>query len=348
MRITMGIATLACAAALACLAPAGAGASIGADLRVVGPAGQLVDLTQYSDSETVPTSPQAVCFGPGSNGSGQESTMSGPTALGIVGEAAKSRFALNPLLLSDKYVPDGFGLAVCGIGGIVSEGNAFWYVKVNHTGLQVSGSLFEIHPGDQVLWTLVPNYPPGAELVLNAPDRELAGTSFPVQVLAYADDGSVTPAAGATISGGTSPVITDGSGNAAVTLSGEGPHQLQATRGSDIPSAMTDVCSFDDVTACPAARGRLVVGSDGADTIAGTAGNDRIKPRAGNDGVRALAGDDGIDVRGGGSDRVNCGGGNDTVKGDKRDRFAKNCEHRSRAGKKKHGKGRKHKGGHKK
>jgi Ca2+-binding RTX toxin-like protein len=335
-------------ATLACLAPATAGASVGADLRVVGPGGQLADLTQYSDTTTVPTSPQAVCFGPGSNGSGQDSTMSGPTALGIVGEAAKSRGPLNPLLLSDKYVPDGFGLAVCGIGGFMAEGNAFWYVKVDHKGLQVSGSLFEIHPGDQVLWTLVPNYPPGDELAMNAPVRGPAGMPLAVQVLAYADDGTVAPAAGATISGGASPAITDESGNATVTLSGAGPHQIQATRGADIPSEVTDVCAFDNATACPVARGRLMVGSDGNDDITGTAGNDQIMPRAGDDRVRALAGDDRIDIRGGGKDRVNCGGGNDTVKLGKGDKATKNCEHRSRSGKKhKKGKGGK-KGGHKK
>jgi hypothetical protein len=95
------------------------------------------------------------------------------------------------------------------------------------------------------------------------------------------------------------------------------------------------------VADCPAARGRLVVGSDSSDSITGTAGDDRIKPRAGNDAVRALAGDDAINVRGGGKDRVNCGGGTDSVKADKRDKLAKNCERRSRGGKK-HGHG-KHK-----
>ena len=59
-----------------------------------------------------------------------------------------------------------------------------------------------------------------------------------------------------------------------------------------------------------------------------------IRPRAGDDGVRALAGNDIIDVRGGDVDRVNCGGGVDLVKGDKRDKFAKNCERRIRNGKK--------------
>src|SRR3954452_9703774 len=346
MRMTVSIATLASLIALASLGPAGAGASVGADLRVVGSSGALDDITQYSDTTTMPTSPQAECFGAGSGGSGQGVTVSGPNALGVVVEAAKSRGRLNPLLLTDKFVPDGFGLGVCGIGGQVAQGSAFWYTKGNHTGLQVGGSQFSIHTGDQVLWYLEPNFPAPPELVLNAPISQPVGSPFPVQVLAYADDGTATPAAGAVISGGASPVTTDASGNAQVTTNGAGVAQIQATRGADIPSAATAICAFTQPADCPAARGRLIVGSDGIDDITGTAGPDRIKPRGGPDPVRALAGDDKIDVRGGGKDRVNCGGGDDSVKSSKGDKVAKNCEHRSRSTKKgKHGK---HKGKSKK
>jgi Ca2+-binding RTX toxin-like protein len=342
MRTTVSIAALASLIALAVLGSASASASVGADLRVVGSSGQLDDITQYSDTTTMPTSPQAECFGPGSGGTGQGVNVPGANALGVVVEAAESQQQLNPLQLTDKFVPDGFGLGVCGIGGQVASGSAFWYTKVDHTGLQVGGSQFPIHAGQQVLWYLAPNFPAPPELVLNAPVREPAGTPFPVQVLAYADDGTATPAAGAVVSGGDSPVTTDGAGNAAVSVGGAGFHQLQATLGADIPSAMTEACTSDASTACPVARGRLIVGSDDGDDIAGTLGNDQIKPRAGNDIVRALAGNDKIDVRGGGKDRVNCGGGTDSVKGDKRDKLGKNCEQRSRSAKKhKHGK---HKG----
>jgi hypothetical protein len=334
MRITVSIAALASLIALAAFSPAGAGASVGADVRVASPSGQLDDLTQYSDTTTMPTSPQALCFGAGSGGSGQGVTVPGANALGIVVEAAKSRNGLNPLSLTDTFVSQGFGLGVCGIGGQIASGSAFWYTKVDHVGLQVGGSQFEIHPGQQVLWYLAQNFPPPAELVLNAPVSEPAGAPFPVQVLSYADDGTATPAAGAVISGSGTPVTTDASGNALVSVNGTGPQQIQATLGDSIPSAVTSLCSFDTVTRCSAARGRLIVGSDGIDDISGTLGDDQIKPRAGNDGVRALAGNDRIDVRGGGKDRVNCGGGTDSVKADKRDKLAKNCEQRSRGGKK--------------
>jgi hypothetical protein len=348
MRITVSIAALASLIALAAFGPASAGASVGADLRVVSPSGQLDDLTQYSDTTNMPTNPQAECFGPGSGGTGQGVTVPGANALGIVVEAAKSRNQLNPLLLTDTFVSQGFGLGVCGIGGQVASGSAFWYTKVDHTGLQVGGSQFPIHGGQQVLWYLAQNFPPPAELVLSAPYREPVGAPFPVQVLAFADDGTATPAAGAVISGSGAPVTTDASGNALVSVNGTGPRQIQATLGDSIPSAVTSICSFDTVTNCSAERGRLIVGSDTADDIAGTLGDDQIKPRAGDDGVRALAGNDIVDVRGGDKDRVNCGGGVDLVKGDKRDKFAKNCERRIRNGKKqrrgKHKHGKKGKG----
>jgi hypothetical protein len=344
--MTVSIAALASLIAVALLGPAGASASVGADLRVVGSGGALDDLTQYSDTTTMPTNPQAECFGPGSGGSGQSVTVPGANALGVVVEAAKSRNQLNPLLLTDTFVPQGFGLGVCAIGGQVASGSAFWYTKVNHVGLQVGGSQFAIHAGDQVLWYLSPNFPAPPELVLNAPVRQPAGSPFSVQVLAYADDGTATPAAGAVISGGASPVTTDTSGIAQVTLNGAGTAQIQATRGADIPSAVTTICASGQGTDCPAAPGRLIVGSDGVDAITGTGGPDRIKPRGSRDGVRALAGDDKIDVRGGGKDRVNCGGGDDSVKLGKGDKASKNCEHRSRSAKKgKHGK---HKGKQKK
>src|SRR5512144_1761505 len=193
----------------------------------------------------MPTSPQADCFGAGSNGSGQGVPVQGANALGVVVEAAESRRRLNPLLLTDKFVVDGFGLGVCGIGGQVAAGTAFWYTKVDHTGLQVGGSQFPIHGGQQVLWYLAPNFPPPAELVLDAPVRQPIGVPFQVTVLAYGDDGSSVPAAGAVVTGSGPPVTTDSSGQALVTAGGTGPRQIQATRGADIPSAMTELVSCD-------------------------------------------------------------------------------------------------------
>ena len=73
-------------------------------LRVVGASGERDDLTQYSDTTTMPTNPQAECFGAGSGGSGEGVSVPGANALGVVVEAAKSRGRLNPLLLTDTLL----------------------------------------------------------------------------------------------------------------------------------------------------------------------------------------------------------------------------------------------------
>ena len=291
----------------------------------------------------MPTSPRADCFGPGSGGSGQAVTVQGANALGIVVEAAKSRNQLNPLLLTDTFVSQGFGLGVCGIGGFAATGSAFWYTKVNHAGLQVGGSQFPIHAGDQVLWYLAPNFPPPPELVLNVPVRQPVGAPFPVQVLAYDDTGAATPAAGAVISGSGAPVTTDASGNALVErqrdgLSADpgdarrrypqrGDADLLVRHGHRMPGSSR---AGDRGDRTPPTRSPARPVTTRSSHAPGTTWSERC------------AGDDRIDVRGGGKDHVNCGGGTDSVKADKRDKLAKNCEQRSRGGKKhKHGK---HKG----
>ena len=89
MRITVSIAALASLIALAAFGPASAGASVGADLRVVGPSGQLDDLTQYSDTTTMPTSPQAECFGAGSGVVGFGHRRQQPADIDDLGIAAQ-------------------------------------------------------------------------------------------------------------------------------------------------------------------------------------------------------------------------------------------------------------------
>ena len=289
MRITVSIAAAASLLALAAFGAAAAAGSTGADLRVVGPSGQLDDITQYSDTTSMPTSPRADCFGPGSGGSGQAVTVQGANALGIVVEAAKSRNQLNPLLLTDTLCRRASDSVSAASAASPPPGAPSGTRRSITLGCRSAAPV--PHPcRRQVLWYLAPNFPPPPELVLNVPVRQPVGAPFPVQVLAYDDTGAATPAAGAVISGSGAPVTTDASGNALVGVSGTGSRQIQATLGADIPSAVTQICSFDTATECPAARGRVIVGSDTTDEITGTAGNDQIKPRAGNDMVRALGG----------------------------------------------------------
>ena len=81
MRITISITALAALIALAAL-PAGAGASVGVNLRVLNTEGKaLAQLRQYTDTAQIKTDPEADCFGTGSGGSGRTATVNGSTAL---------------------------------------------------------------------------------------------------------------------------------------------------------------------------------------------------------------------------------------------------------------------------
>jgi hypothetical protein len=141
---------------------------------------------------------------------------------------------------------------------------------------------------------------------------------FEVTVAAFADDGTRSPAAGASVNGASAP--TDAQGHATVTLTGTGTRTLQATHSPDIPSNHVGVCVDADPTACPDAHGKLIFGSRRGDDIAGTRGWDRIK---------AGRGPDVVDLRSGGRDRVRCGAGHDRVilrRSDHDDRIGSSCE----------------------
>ena len=308
---------LACALALA-VAPATASAhSVGAELRVVGSDGRtLADLTQYTSPARVRTDPNADCFGPGTGGSGKQVKVPTPTALGLVADALPNDHKLRPLSITDHF---SFGLGVCGIGKHeVASGDAFWYLKRNHVGSQVAGDHLKVHQGDQILWYLAPGFPPGSELSLKVPARTTPGSSVTATVYAYADDGTRTPAAGATVSFASAP--TDASGRTTLNLPNPGLYAVRATRSGDIPSKNASICVHARVATCPPAQGRTIYGSPGDDEIATTSGDDV---------VFAGRGDDRIKLDRGGADVVDCGPGRDVViarRGDRDDRIERSCE----------------------
>jgi hypothetical protein len=287
-----------CAVAILTTFPAASAAkarTVGAELRVVGPSGQsLAQLTQYTGTVNVGTDPGAQCFGPGTGGSGNEVRVAGSTALGIVDDASSAARDLRPLSVTDAF---DFGLGVCGIGGFQAQGAASWYLKHNHVGAVVAGDQLALKKGDEVLWYLAPTFPYPPELGLEAPGNAKPGSEVPVQVIAYADDGTRTPAAGATVSGGTAAVTTDAQGNATVSV-GSGDTTLRATRGTDIPAGEDKVCVADSVSQCSPQH--LIAGTGKPEKVKGTKLADKIKARARNDRVKA---------RGGGPDRINCGAG---------------------------------------
>jgi Ca2+-binding RTX toxin-like protein len=322
-----GVAIAIAATALIAFAGPAAAQTVPSDLRVVASDGQeLTDVRQYVGKTVVPTSPDADCFGPGNKGSGNKVTQVGPDALSVVVEASAVKERLRPLLITDAFLDDGFGLGLCAVGGYEAPPTGFWVLKVNHRFSNLGGSLVTVGPDTETLWYLTLSFPPGNELALSAPPRAQPGVPVRVQVLSYDDDGAPSAATGATVLGASAPGVVDSSGGATLTFSQPGQYVLSATRAGDIPSQSLTVCVASSLDQCPDTRGREILGTDGPDNLVGTLGPDQIRPRGGNDNIKGRRGDDLIVSRGGGADKVKCGGGNDVVEADKKDRFGKSCE----------------------
>jgi hypothetical protein len=288
----------ACALALAATSVPAAARTVGADLRVVTTGGKvLAEQRQYTDTVRIKTDPRADCFGAGTGGSGDFARVPGPTALGLVADAAGSDRDLRPLAITDAF---DFGLGVCGFGGFEASGDAFWYLKANHKGSQIGGDTLKVRPGDEILWYLTPGFPPPDELELLSPPRAAEGARFQVRVLRWNDEGEKAPAVGARVTGASEPTGSDGRTTVALAKD----TALRARMPGAIPSNSVAVCVGRRIADCPPYPSLATFGSNRADRIRGARGPDRISARGGPDRVN---------VRGGGTDRVNCGGGRDVA-----------------------------------
>jgi hypothetical protein len=205
-----------------------------ADLRVVAKGKAVAEETLRTGTTSIPTSKKAVCFGKGTGGSGKAAKIAGPTALGLLGQAATSTSSLRPLLITDAF---DFGLGICGVGGYSATSKESWYLKVNHKNPELSGELVKLKPGDDVLWALA-KYPYPKELALEGPSEATAAVPFEVRVLSYDDKGKRKPVKGALVTGGAGP--TDAQGRTTVTVAG--PRVIRATHATDIPSNGVGVC----------------------------------------------------------------------------------------------------------
>jgi hypothetical protein len=304
----VGAACLTLLVLAVCAAPALAGTTT-AHVRVVNTAGTtLANQSQVTGDVTIRTDPGATCFGP-PGGSGNNVSVPGPSALGIVKDAGLS------LSVTDQF---SFGLGVCGIGGFsFHQGDsAFWYLKVNHVGAQVGGDQYILHAGDDVLWYLSPGFPPPNELQLVAPATARSGVPFTATVYGYSDSGVRSPVAGALVTGADQPTGADGTTLLSVTRT----LALQALHGADIPSNQAIVaCVPSTMSACGPAEKvarHKIYGTNHADSIKGSPAPDL---------VRARAGVDHINTRGGLSDVVNCGRGRDVAIVDDSD-ITRRCE----------------------
>jgi hypothetical protein len=206
-----------------------------ADLRVVGDGGRVLAEKSFGASTaSVKASPRADCFGSGTGGSGQNVTVKGPTALGMLIQASKFTATLRPLLITDAF---DFGLGLCGIGGDEATKELSWFLKVNHVNPELGGETVRVKAGDEVLWALAP-FPYPDELWLQAPRNAPAGVPFGVHVFSYDEKGKRKPAAGVKVSGASAP--TDKNGVTTVVL--RKPRRLIARDGEDIPSNREAVC----------------------------------------------------------------------------------------------------------
>ena len=92
------------------------------------------------------------------------------------------------------------------------------------------------------------------------------------------------------------------------------PTNSGASDQSATPSSPIETQVLNPFTPTPAAGGKVITGTDGADRLVGTPGRDVIRCGRGNDIVSAGAGNDFIDC-GVGQDRVNGGAGDDEIRG---------------------------------
>ena len=323
-RLGLGAATAAALVALMALAASAAASTKWADLRMVTHTGRtLAEFRQYTGSTTVRSSTKGDCFG--SPSTDKRYRMDGANALGIVKDGLASDPALRPLVLTDAFVDDGFGLGVCTIGGFETVGASYWDLVVDHVASSAGAGLTPVHDGDQILWYFTSGDEPVSgprELAMNAPAQARPGSPFTVKVTRYTSAGKASPAAGVTVTAdGKSIGRTGSDGRLTATLPDSATLQADGT-ANDVPSNRVRVCIGSG--RCPGAHGRVIYGSEHGDGIKGTRGPDRITARGGSDVVN---------LRSGGRDRVNCGGGRDEVivdSGDRNDHIAPSCERTKR------------------
>ncbi|MEJ7875809.1 MAG: DUF4430 domain-containing protein [Solirubrobacterales bacterium] len=311
-------------------APTEAANTVIADLRVLTPDTTLEEGTSYVvGREKVPTDPNAECSFGGAGGSGERYTLPQPTALGLLKAASEANHTLRPLSLTDEF---GFGLAICGIGGVDGSNGSFWSVRKNGKEANQGAQILEVREGNEIVFYLTPDvFPdpnPGA-LTLHVQPRAMPGTVEARVTLTqcvsnpeppFENVCSKDPAGGVEITGGSTEVVTGSDGIAQVPVVAQGSYSLQAVDPPFIPSRALSVCVSSELDECPPFRGKKIIGRVQSDKIDGTRGPDRIRGGGGADEIR---------ITQGGEDVVACGAGSDTVirREEDADDDLRDCEH---------------------
>lgn len=127
---------------------------------------------------------------------------------------------------------DGLGYYVTSLmGAVPPDPSSYFVLWVNERSSQTGICDTELQSGDRVLFFLDRcdydaqvggcSNQPVLPLGLSAPERAVRGTPFTVRVVRYAADGTPAPVAGATVAGGSAPVVTAADGTASVTATGD-------------------------------------------------------------------------------------------------------------------------------
>ena len=120
---------------------------------------------------------------------------------------------MQPFRISDADFASFGALTICSVGAPTPPG--FWFLKTDHVANSTGADQTFIKPGDQLVFYRTPSdFTADEELAIDAPARTTPGSPIAVQVRSYAGDGAASPGAGATVSGGDTPVSVDAAGNA--------------------------------------------------------------------------------------------------------------------------------------
>jgi len=251
-------------------------------------------------------------------GTGDSYTIDGPSALGLLIQAADFTRGLRPVQISDEFE---FGKFVCGVGGYEGNDTAYWLYKVDHVAPEVGGDQFPIDRShEEVLWYFVNGTKnSGNELELILGDQVVqAGEKVEVTVREYDGNGKASPARGVRLKG-AGGVRTKKDGTAQVVFEDAGEPFIRGVHGPDIPTDVEHLCVWETAASeCDKWLTGWVVGTARADRMRGTDNPERITGRGGDDRIRS---------RGDGeADSVRCGRGQDVVLADQLDRVKRSCE----------------------
>jgi hypothetical protein len=300
------------ACAFAALAAPSAADAFTTQLRVEADGKDLGHGSHYvHDSVTYETSTEC-------GGTGDSYTIDGPSALGLLIQAAGLNQALRPVQISDEF---DFGQFVCGVGGYEGTDTAYWLYKVDHVAPEVGGEQFPIDRSHgTVLWYFVNGTSnSGNELELIVSDKIVrAGEPVDVTVREYDATGKASPAKGVRLKGADG-VRTKKDGTAEVVFNRGRFHSIRGVRGPDIPTATEELCVWEkSASECDLWRPVSVFGTNRDDRLSGTDDPDSILARDGDDRITSRGDHQ--------ADTVGCGAGEDVVRADQRDRVKRSCE----------------------